>query len=77
MVLIKTKISKGFQTVVPKEIRKKLGLVPGDSITWEEKRDGTVVVKPKKKKSLDDVVGIIAVGGDAVADKKRVRQGEY
>ncbi len=77
MVLIKTKISKGFQTVVPKEIRKKLGLVPGDSITWEEKRDGTVVVKPKKKKSLDDIVGIIAVGGDAVADKKRVRQGEY
>jgi AbrB family looped-hinge helix DNA binding protein len=77
MVLIRTKISKGFQTVVPKEIRKKLGLVPGDSITWEEKSDGTVVVAPKKRKSLDDVVGIIAVGGDAVADKKRVRRGEY
>lgn len=63
--------------MVPKEIRKKLGLVPGDSIVWEEKRDGTVVVKPKKRKSLDDVVGIISVGGDAVADKKRVRRGEF
>ena len=57
--------------MVPKEIRKKFELVPGDSITWEEKRDGTVVVKPKKRTSLDDVVGMIAVGGDAVADRPR------
>ena len=74
---MRTKISKGFQTVVPRDIRKNLDLVPGDSIVWEQRKDGTVVVKPRKRKSLDDVVGTISVGGDAVADKKRVRRGEF
>jgi AbrB family looped-hinge helix DNA binding protein len=74
---MRTKISKGFQTVVPKEIRKKLDLVPGDSVIWEEKDDGTIVVKPKKRRSLDEVVGMISAGGDAVDDKERVRRGEF
>ena len=73
--LLRTKISKGFQTVVPKKIRAKLDLGPGDSLIWEE-RGNSIVVKPKKRKSLDDLVGLISVGGDAVADKKRVRRGE-
>lgn len=72
---MKTKISKGFQTVVPKKIRVMLGLQPGDSIVWEERGD-TIVVRPKKRKSLDELVGMISIGGDAVADKKRVRRGE-
>jgi AbrB family looped-hinge helix DNA binding protein len=73
--LLRTKISKGFQTVVPKKIRAKLDLGPGDSIVWEE-RGKSIVVKPKKRKSLDDLVGMISEGGDAVADKERVRRGE-
>lgn len=32
--LIKTKISKGFQIVVPVEIREKIGAEPGDEIIW-------------------------------------------
>lgn len=74
---MRTKISKGFQTVVPRDIRKKLDLVPGDSIIWEQRSDGTVVVRPRKRKSLDDVMGMISVGGDAVSDKKKVRRGEF
>jgi len=32
--LIKTKISKGYQTVFPSEIRRKIGGEPGDEIIW-------------------------------------------
>jgi AbrB family looped-hinge helix DNA binding protein len=73
--IMKTKISKGFQTVVPKEIREKLGLKPGDSLLWEVK-DDVVVVKPGKKKTLEDITGAISVGGDAVASKKKAQRGE-
>jgi AbrB family looped-hinge helix DNA binding protein len=72
---MRTKISKGFQVVVPKKIRDKLGLKPGDSLVWEEMGD-VVVVKPKKKKTLEDITGIISVGGDAVVSKKKVQRGE-
>lgn len=74
---MRTKISKGFQTVVPRDIRVEWELGPGDSIIWEKRSDGTVVVRPRKRKSLDDVVGLISAGGDAVADKKRMRRGEF
>jgi AbrB family looped-hinge helix DNA binding protein len=73
--IMKTKISKGFQTVVPKKIREKLGLEPGDSLLWEEK-DDSAVVKPRKKKTLEDITGIISVGGDAVVSKKKAQRGE-
>lgn len=72
---MKTKISKGFQTVVPKEIRKKMGIKPGDSLLWEERGD-SAVVKPRKRKTLEDITGIISVGGDAVELKKKVQRGE-
>jgi len=72
---MKTKISKGFQTVVPREIRKKLGLEPGDSLEWEEKGE-EVVVKPRKRKTLKDITGMISVGGDAVVSKKKAQRGE-
>jgi AbrB family looped-hinge helix DNA binding protein len=52
---MKTKISNSFQTVVPKEIRARLSLKPGDSLLWEE-RDDAVVVEPMGK-SLEDSAG--------------------
>jgi len=72
---VKTKISKGYQVVVPKKIREKLRLKPGDSLIWEERGD-TIVVKPKRRKTLEDITGIISVGGDAVASKKKAQRGE-
>jgi AbrB family looped-hinge helix DNA binding protein len=72
---MKTRISKGFQTVVPKEIRAKFGLRPGDSLLWEAKGE-VAVVRPRKKKTLKDITGIIAVGGDAVVSKKKAQRGE-
>lgn len=72
---MKTKISKGYQTVVPKDIRGKFGIKPGDSLIWEE-RGNEVVVKPKKKTTIEDITGIISVGGDAVVSKKKAQRGE-
>ena len=72
---MKTKISKGFQTVVPKKIRAKLGLKPGDSLIWEA-RDDDVIIKPRKKQTFEDVAGMISMGGDALVSKKKAQRGE-
>jgi bifunctional DNA-binding transcriptional regulator/antitoxin component of YhaV-PrlF toxin-antitoxin module len=56
-------------------VREKLRLKPGDSLIWEERGD-TIVVKPKRRKTLEDITGIISVGGDAVASKKKAQRGE-
>lgn len=34
---MKTKISKGYQVVVPAEVREKFGLEPGDILLWEKR----------------------------------------
>ncbi len=72
---MKTKISKGYQTVVPKEVRARFGVKPGDSLIWEE-RGNEVVVKPKKKTTIEDIIGIISVEADAVELKKKAQKGE-
>jgi len=35
-----------------------------------------MVVKSKKRKSLEDITGIISSGGDAVVSKKKSQKGE-
>ena len=45
-----TMSSKG-QTVIPKEIRDRLGLQPGDAVDFVVQEDGDVVLRP----ALDDV----------------------
>lgn len=75
---MKTKISKGYQTVVPKEIRGKFGLKQGDSLLWENRGD-EIVVKPKKKTTIEDIIGIVSddvFEADAVALKKKVQRGQ-
>ena len=71
----KTKISDGYSTVLPAEIRKGLDLVPGDMLLWEV-RDGVITIHPRKKETLEGICGMISSGGDAVNDKKRVQSGE-
>lgn len=74
-MLSKTKISRKFSTVVPSKIRKTMGLDPGDILMWRVKND-KIEVTPRKKIELKDITGIISVGGDAVASKKKVQRGE-
>jgi len=71
----KTKISEGYSTVLPAEIRKALDLSPGDILQWEIE-DGTIRVKPRRKETLIAIIGCARAGGDAVADKKQAQRGD-
>ncbi len=47
-----TLTAKG-QTTIPKEIRERLGLEPGDKLTFTTLSDGTVVMRAKTGRLLD------------------------
>ena len=74
-MISKTRISKGNLTVVPKHVRRTLGLCPGDLLEWSLE-GGRLIVRPRKSRTLDDITGFIAVGGDAVADKRKAQRGD-
>jgi len=71
----KTKISDGYSTVLPAEIRKALDLAPGDILQWDVE-DGIITIIPRKKVTLEGICGVISSGGDAVNDKKKIQSGE-
>lgn len=71
----KSKISKGFLTVVPKEVRRKVGLKEGDTIEWSVNGE-SIRVLPHKKVGIDDIVAIASHGGDAVVSKKNIQVGK-
>ncbi len=47
-----TLTAKG-QATIPKEIRERLGLEPGDKLTFTALSDGTVVMRAKTRRLLD------------------------
>ena len=73
-MLSETVISKGYQTVVPAKIRKAHGITPGDVLEWMDTEQG-ILVQPRKKRTLQDIVGIVKSGGDAVESKKMIQKG--
>ena len=70
----RTKVSKGYQVVVPAPIRRKHRIEPGDELVWEE-QGREIRVVPRKKLSLRDILGMVAYPGDAVHAKRRVQRG--
>jgi AbrB family looped-hinge helix DNA binding protein len=71
----RSKISKGFLTVVPKEVRMKVGLREGDAIEWSV--DGeSIRVLAHRKVGIDDIVALASHGGDAVVSKKEIQAGK-
>lgn len=79
MVIImtsETKISKGFQTVVPSDIRKRFDVGPGDILEWKPTKKGAEI-KFRKKVTIDDIFGLVdGPKTDAVELKKKVQRGE-
>jgi len=73
-MLSETKVSSKFQTVVPSRLRKDYDIEPGDILEWEESGE-TITIKVRKRVTLDDVVGFISSGGDAVKSKKKTQAG--
>ena len=76
-MLSETIISKGYQTVVPAKIRKAHKITPGDVLEWSDTEKG-ILVQPRKKRTFQDIVGLIRTEGlpDAVELKKRIQKGE-
>jgi AbrB family looped-hinge helix DNA binding protein len=52
-----TLTSKG-QTTIPKEIRDRLGMKPGDRMTFTLMADGAVLVRVKRK-SISELAGVL------------------
>jgi bifunctional DNA-binding transcriptional regulator/antitoxin component of YhaV-PrlF toxin-antitoxin module len=71
-LLSETRISKGFLTVVPSEVRRLTGIREGDRIEWML-RGSQIMVRIRKRKTIADAVGLISHGGDAVRSKKGVQ----
>ncbi|MFH1821233.1 MAG: AbrB/MazE/SpoVT family DNA-binding domain-containing protein [Methanobacteriota archaeon] len=71
-VKIETKVSSGFQTVLPAEIRKKFDVGPGDGVVWTVIGD-EIFVRVRKKGGADPLSKLIGAfptktRADATAD---------
>jgi bifunctional DNA-binding transcriptional regulator/antitoxin component of YhaV-PrlF toxin-antitoxin module len=74
---IRTKISKGYQVVVPSELRKRYDISIGDEVLWEISNNG-VSVQLHKKPSLSNIVGLghSHRRSSSVELKKKIQKGE-
>lgn len=57
-VKIETKVSSGFQTVLPAEIRKKFDVGPGDEVVWTLIGD-EIFVRVRKKGGKDPLSRLV------------------
>jgi len=58
-MVISTKVYKGFQMIIPSEIRKELGITDVDIADWVvNKKNNTAIVSFRKKPSLHDLAGM-------------------
>jgi bifunctional DNA-binding transcriptional regulator/antitoxin component of YhaV-PrlF toxin-antitoxin module len=73
-MLSETLISKGYQTVVPAKIRKAHKIMPGDVLEWIDDEKG-IMVQPRKKRTFNDIIGLVKTEGDAVESKKWIQKG--
>jgi len=70
----RTKVSKGYLTVVPREIREASDIREGDVL--ELSLEGVkIVVRPRHPRTLDEVVALFVHDGGAVASKRDVQRG--
>jgi bifunctional DNA-binding transcriptional regulator/antitoxin component of YhaV-PrlF toxin-antitoxin module len=71
-VLSESKVSRGFLTVVPREVRRKFAVQEGDQLEWS--LHGTeLMVRIRKRKSIGDLIGLGSHGGNSVASKRAVQ----
>lgn len=71
--MTESKITAKFQTTVPKEVRTKLDLRPGDTLRWEV-AEGNVRMMPARRGFLDRQGSIHVGPGSAVDDVHRARK---
>jgi len=73
---IRTRISRGYQVVVPSELRRQYGLAEGDEVLWIASDQG-VTTEFRKKPSITNIIALGGSGGkeSSVALKKRGQRG--
>lgn len=69
----RTTVSKGYRTLVPKEVRRASGVREGDILEWSVEGD-KIVIRPRHRRRIDEITGIISHGGDAVASKRHAQR---
>lgn len=77
--MVYTKLYKGYQTVVPAEIRKELNLSIDDVLEWSTE-DGKMIIEIKRQRPISDLSEFeikTDVPTDAVELKKRSGRGEF
>ena len=74
---VRTKISKGYQVVVPSELRRRYDASIGDDVLWEIS-DNHVSVQLRKRPSLSNIARLGRGGkrSNAVELKKKIQKGE-
>ena len=76
---MKTTVSVRGQTVVPREIRERMGIVPQTKLEWQIK-DGVIVVYPIPPDPIQAAMGMLKDQGPTTADllveRRRERQRE-
>lgn len=71
-VLSESRISNGYLTVVPARVRRLTGARAGDRLEWRL-RGSEILIQIRRRKTIEDITGIVSHGGDAVASKKAVQ----
>lgn len=77
--MVYTKLYKGYQTVVPAEIRKELNLTMDDILDWSTE-DGKMIIEIKRQAPMSDLSEFEIMAPeptDAVELKKRSGRGEF
>ena len=77
---IHTRISKGYQVVVPSELRKRYGVGVGDAVLWKiSSKENEVSIELEKKPSLSAIVALGRSGrkgNSSVKLKKKLQKGK-
>ncbi len=79
---IEAKITSKGQITVPLEVRKELGVKPGDKIRFERNSDREITVLPVRKESLFEKyrgierTGVGATKREILTEIRRMRDGE-
>ncbi len=74
MVRGNSNVSKRFLTVVPRDVRKATDIEEGDLLEWTIE-EGTIVVRPRRRRTIEDIQGLTPSGGNAVGDRRRLQRG--
>lgn len=70
----KAKVTSKGQVTIPKKIREKLNLKPGDKLLFEETKQGEVKISTQKK-SIKDLRGILRRPGQKARSVEEMNKG--